>query len=824
MASASPPAVMRLREGRQQAGPRRALVAGISVAIVLLSGSLLVAALLRLAMRLGGASAIADPLGLPITSGAASPASTWGYVIFQSSLLPHPILGTSSWAWGGGSLLLTAAVGVQAFRAARDSNRPSDLLLIVAPALLVGLTAGLAELLADRRPLSIELSPLVLGVPAGAVLLAAAWARLRLVRAAVPWLRAVLAAVFAVPAGTALAAIPVLTIAPAGSEPGGIWLVLLSPYGPNAVFRQTFVGGLHVHSLVGVGAFACSAVLAAVHLRTRSVAERVGFFLAAALLLAGTTVAATPVSSPAAALTAFLAALPGAAVAGLVGAVAGPPLGRTATGHRLSMVAALRSLGDRLPPPPASELTARDMEGEEPDTSDPLPVYRPLGAHHVGRAAVAASLVVVLAAVVLVAVATFTGAAPEDSAPELHSAHAYLDAAATNDAGRIWPTVTVDSSALPASAGPRLLDKDGLARMLAVTGNQHSKVTAVKLEISGRNGATTLVHARYLEAGTERDVTLPLTSDHGTWKVLLTPSAIPIAGGPRAAFAIDGAPVTLIPGQPVAVLPGLHSVEATYPEPFLQSKVTVIAEEPYPGGRTAAVPPQLAEPMLAGARAVVGAALQQCAAAIAPHPAHCPQTVDSPGGGTVRWTLVGDPAASAAVLPDSTVGIVATGVFQMIAAYDVHVPEDVKHVASAGTFRVPLTFSGGAWSIAGDVVADGGSAPRPGAADPDLLTAVRSGFQQCAVSHLLRPADCPQSVPSTLFVKDVSWKLDADPLAGAQTAFDARRGVLTVSGAFSMTVSYAEGGQDKSAQSSGRYRADLLWDGQKPLLVSIDRG
>ncbi len=824
MASASPPVVMRLREGRQQAGPRRALVAGVSVAIVLLSGSLLVAALLRLAMRLGGASAIADPLGLPVTTGAASPASTWGYVLFQSSLLPHPVPGTASWAWGGGSLLLMAAVGIQAFRAARDSSRPSDLLLIAAPALLVGLTAGLSELLADRRTLPIELSPLVLGVPVAAVLLAAAWSRLRLSRAAVPWLRALLAAAFAVPAGVALAAIPILAIAPAGSEPGGIWLVLLGAYGPNAVLRGTFGSGLHIHTVVGVAAFACAAAIAALHLRTRSVAERAGFCLAAALLLAAATALATPVSSPAVALAAFLGALPGAAIAGLAGAVIGPPLGRTAAGHRLSMVAALRALGDHLPPPPATELTARDMEGEEPDTNDLLPAYRPAGPERVGQAAVGISLVVVLLVVVLVAAATFTGTSAEDSAPELRAAHAYLDAAASNDADRVWPTVVVDASTLPTSTGSRLVGKDDLARMLAVTGNQHSKVTAVTLEISGRSGSTTLVHARYLEAGTKRDVTLPLTSGRSGWKVLLVPSAITVGAGPRATIEIDGASVILAAGQPVAVLPGIHSVEATYPEPFIRSKVTVAAEQAYPAGPTANVPPQLAEGMLASARDAIGSALRQCAAAMAPHPAHCPQAVDSPGGGAVRWTLVGDPAATATVTPDPVVGIVSTGGFQMIAAYDVHLPEDVKHVASAGAFRVPLTFAGGTWALAGDVVADGAGVARPAAADSDLLGAVRAGFQQCAASHLLRPADCPQSVPSTLFVKDVTWKLDADPLGGAQTAFDARRGVLTVSGAYSMTVTFNEGGQDKSAQSSGRYRADLLWDGQKPLLVSIDRG
>ncbi len=826
MASGSAPARAFLDSGRARihAGRRRALAHGTGIAIALLAGSLVVAALLRLAMHGAGASAIAGWLDLPDTTGPASPAQTWSYVLFQSSLLPHPLLGTRLWSWGGGALLVTGLIAVLAFRAGREDPRPAEVLLVVAPSLLVGLTAGAAELFAGGGPVPLAISPLVVALPASCLLSSIIWTRLAARRVWVPWLRGAMAAACAVPVGAALATIPVLAIALPGHQSPGSWLVALVAFAPNAVMRAAFAGRLQAQTVVALACFAASAVACAVHLRARSKAERAGFFVAGTGLLALCTLLATPVAGPAGAGLALAGAVPGAAAAALLGALAGPILGHTSLGHRLAMAGALRALGDRLPPPPAAELTAADMAGAEPGTENAMRAHRPpVPSAAIGPVALGTALVALLAAVAAVAAVTLSQSPPAGTAPELTAARAYLEASGTNDADRIWPAVTVDSSSVPAGA-TRMLGKADLARMLIVIGNQHSQPTSIRLEVAGRSGGVTRVRARYLEAGTERETTLALTSIPGSgWKVVLAPSAISVSGAQRARVMVDGGEVVLPVGQPVAVLPGVHSVEAEYPPPFSASRITVVADRPYPEAATAALAPHVDEAQLAAARALVGGALRQCAAASVPLPAHCPQSVASPPGEVVRWTLVGDPGATVSVLADPGGAIVATGVFEMVAAYDVHVPEDVKHVASGGTFRVSLDFGGGGWALAGGVIADEGSVPRPAVSEGDLLAAVRAGFGQCTASHLLRPADCPQTLPSRFYVKDVAWQLDSDPLAGAQTGFDAGRGVLTVSGAYSMTCSYNEGGQPKRGQSSGRYRADLVWDGQKAVLVSINR-
>jgi hypothetical protein len=158
-----------------------------------------------------------------------------------------------------------------------------------------------------------------------------------------------------------------------------------------------------------------------------------------------------------------------------------------------------------------------------------------------------------------------------------------------------------------------------------------------------------------------------------------------------------------------------------------------------------------------------------------------------------------------------------------VGAYAVHIPEDVKHVASGGSFRAPLSWSAGHWSVAGSVDPDTADVARPAVSDTEVLAAVRAGFEHCVTSPLLRPADCPQTVASQLFVKDVAWNLSGDPLAGAAVVFDARRGVLAVRGSYAMGVTYVEGTGARSAVSSGPYRAELFWDGQRLVLVAINR-
>lgn len=823
----------RRRQGRLD--PRRSLDYGLSLAGLLAAGSLATALLLALANRAHGAAALAAPLQLPGASAGASPASVWAFALFGASLIPHPLAGTQWWTWGTGSLLLTAVIAVQSFEGGRASLASlQQLLLLVAPAAGVGLIAALAEVATGGSPLLLALAPLTVVVLVVAALAGRAWHELTEARSLVPVLRGLASAAFAAAAGVALAALPVL-LSPAGLQPSGLWVLYLLPFAPNAIFRAAFGGHFGVPALVAIAGFAAGAMLGAIHLRRRSLEERGVYAVGLWLLLAVATAAATPATSLGGAGLALLGALPGSAAVAMIGAALGPLLDSTAIGHQLAGLGVLRGFGDRLPPPPAAELTASDMEHEwrgstpRPPAGGEQPASRRRlrSADHIGRLAVAVSMSVALLAVGLVAVLTLLPGATAAPNPQTAAAGAYLQALGSNDAGRIWATIAVDDSALPSSAEPRLLGRDDLGRMLLLDANRHPAITDLQVHVTGQEGGSTggstLVMARYREAGSPVETTLRVGLRSGGWRVLWPAAALAVTAPGATEVRVDGAPVTLVAGQPLAVLPGGHQVEAAYPGPFGGQKQSITASLPYPAVETAQVSPQLPADSAAGAAAAVRAAFNGCAGSSAAHPDGCPQGIDAPAGTAVHWMVVGDPAYQLSIVPQAG-AIVAGGQFQMIGSYPVHVPEDTKHVASAGTFRALLNFGDDSWRVAGPISPAGTPATAPPVHDTDALAAVRSGFGACLTSHLLRPADCPQTVGSVYFVKDVVWRLDADPMAGAVFGFDAQRGVMSVNGTYSMSATYIEGGVPKSAQSSGHYRAELLWDGQRPLLVAINRG
>lgn len=810
------------RAGDARTGNGRLLVRGGRLAGLLLGGSAIVALVLELAMHAAG-SRLADPLALPFTSVVPPSFATWGFVLLESSLLPHPLPGSDVWIWGAGSLPLMVAVLVTAFRAGGELVlRPLDLLVMLLPSLAGALLVAGAEVLTGSSWRVLALSLLV---PVPAAVAAAAGARWRVrrdSRAIAPLLRALAAAAFVLPFAAGLAAIPVL-LAPAGSEPSGLWVWMLLPFVPNAILRGALDGFAPLDSLA-LAMVVVAAVGVGVHLSRRSFAERAWYAVAVTAILAGATAASTPVTSFDAVWPAFTRALSAAVLAGIAGAVAGPYLGSLRLGHRITDIAALRAIGDLLPPPAASEIT--DLGAVEPVAaarSRRAPGLR-IGAvrpEHAGRilAGAATGVLVLLAATATYTVLS-TGTAPGEL-PEVGAAQAYLAAIGSGSADRAWTAVSVDASALPAAAQPRLLGRDDLARMLRLEANTAGAPSGLRVDVAGHQGDVTVVHARYSDAAGQHDVVLDVARRAGGWKVVLVPAGLALPSTAVARVMIDGAPVA-VDGNPVAVLPGAHQVTVEYPAPFAPQQATVVADRPYASPVSAPVGARLDDAAMASARSTVAAALRTCLASSAARPTGCPQAVDAPAGTAVRWSLVGDPAQSLVVLPDERGGVVAHGQFQMVAAYDVHLPDDVKHAASGGSFRAPLSWNGGHWSVAGSVDPDIADVARPPIVDTEVVAAVLTGFEHCATSALLRPADCPQSVPSQFFVKDVAWKLSGYPVAGAAVTFDPHRGVLAVTGSYAMNVSYLEGGDTKTATSGGRYRAELFWDGSRLVLVAIN--
>lgn len=810
-------------------GYRDALQRGARLAGLLLAGSLLVSLLLVLAAAAGG-RAVVDPLDWPALAHQPTVPATWSFVVFESSLLPHA-LPRSEWStWGAGCLLLTAGLLARAFSDGRQAaHGPLGVLLMIVPSAAAALLVALADAASGGDGRQLPLALLVALPLAGAVLAGAGWRALRERRSAAPVLRGLMAAAFALPLAVTTAGLAVL-LAPPPEAPAGPWYFALLPFAPNAVLRGALDGAGTANS-AGLVLIAVSATVVAIHLSRRSITERAAYAAGFGGLLAAATAVSTPEASAGAAWHVLAQSLPAGLVAGIFGAALGPYLGLTRFGHRLGSAALLRALGDRLPAPDAAEIQdvatialpapARLRTPRSLPTLPSLPTLR-ISGHSAGRLAVgvAAGLAVLLAATV--AFTVLSTAPPNDGAPESAVAAAYLRAAGAGDAARAWDLLAVDADALPPAAGTQLLGRDDLARMYAVAGSRPGAPEGLRLDLAGRDGSALLLRARYTDSLGAHDAVLPLIRRGAGYRVLMVPAGISLPPGAVARVTIDG---TAVPAgaYPVAVLPGVHEVTVAYPAPFAGGRAVVVADLPYAQPSSVPLGARLDDAALAAARDAVGSALRSCMTASAAQPAGCPQATDAPSGVVVHWTLVGDPAQSLVVLPDERGGATAHGQFQAVGAYDVHVPDDVKHVAAGGAFRAPLSWTGGRWSVAGAVVPDGAQLARPAVADQALVEAVRAGFKNCLATPLLRPADCPQSAPSQFFVRDVSWRLLADPLSGAAVAFDSRRGVLVVTGTFAMTAAFVEGGDPRAAQSSGPYRAELFWDGRQPVLVAINR-
>ncbi|HEX6350619.1 MAG TPA: hypothetical protein VF160_14675 [Candidatus Dormibacteraeota bacterium] len=731
--------------------------------------------------------------------GGAGIGATWLWVAVRAGLGPdlHPGLAPG----GGAPLGLTFLVLALAFRVGQRLGPPGYAALAALPTALAGVVLALlaGELL--RVP-----AALVAAVPPALALAAGSeWWRRQGGGRSNTVLRAGLTAATGVLAGLLLAGLLAALIRV--FQPGGYLkvpteAVVLAGFWPGAV-STTLAGPPALGLLTGLFA-------PALFLAPRARRERL---LCALLAGAALTVVALAAGGG------WRTALPSALVGWVCAAVAAglaPVLGAGAAGHRLAGLPVLRQIGDRLPPPAAVELTAERM--------------RPRGAAAPRRTSPAGLAVSLLAAVtailcvVAVLAVTLAGQTAKPVPAEQQAAHAYLDALASNNSGRIWATVTVADVQLP--AGDHFLGAGDLAHMLAVPANRHQRISSVTLVETARSASEIVYQAAYQEAGDYHAAQLTLGLVGGRWKVVWTPAAIAIPALPASlAVTVDGAALSGPAGQAetASVLPGVHAVKESAGAPFSERSLQVTADQPLPAVAQPDLAPALDPGAAAAARSFAAGVVQRCLASNAGHPAGCPNGVDVPVGTPVTWTSVGPPAADAALQLDANGGLLLQAHYQLIAAYPVHVPEDTKHVAVGGGFSVPVAWTAGAWQAAGAPQAAGFDALRPGAGDAALVDAVRSGFDACAASRLLRPADCPQTLPSSGFVGSVQWHLTGDPVASTTVSFDTQRSLFSVTGTYGMSVTYTEAGAARANNVGGGYRADLFWDGSRPVLVNIAR-
>jgi hypothetical protein len=65
-------------------------------------------------------------------------------------------------------------------------------------------------------------------------------------------------------------------------------------------------------------------------------------------------------------------------------------------------------------------------------------------------------------------------------------------------------------------------------------------------------------------------------------------------------------------------------------------------------------------------------------------------------------------------------------------------------------------------------------------------------------------------------------------MSGATVSFDGSRSMFVVTGSYSMTAAWQETypydpiPHRRDYTASGRYQADLFWDGQKPIFITFE--
>lgn len=768
-------------------------------------------------LALAAAATLVDLLGHQ--AGGRGIANLLAARLLSFPLSPH----SSPVQLGGGSLLLfgtVLAVAVLAGRqAARETRWPATGALVAAgaaPFLIVSLLLAAIDRTGSSPGLLGVLRALVPALWVMSALLAgAAWqtALMGTRRLAVAAARGLGAGAFAAAIALAgLAAVALLTSAASGLRRltvagvvgwlldalngGAQLLVQVSAHQPGRDLKALALLAAVLLILTAAGLAATLFLLPTPAIET---AVFVATF-ALVLALAGSGARAHPAGDLSALVPGLIALL---LLPAVLAAVAGPWAAGHGPAHAFTSVPPLREFADRLPRPVASPIG--------PSSPRLVAGWR-------SAAAVALAAVLVEALLVLVVASPLPAARTPLPAPasglEL-VAERYLAAAAHGDAAAAWAEMVVDEPVADANA-VHLDDETALAAMLANPAARPAEPTNLRL-VSARPAGTDT--AAEFSAGNrqERHPALLLRKVAASWKVVIRAGAADVALANLAPTKLDGIVLPVRPASHVILLPGPHTISSGDGQVQRADSTALQVSS----GATARVQlaPSFTADAVASAADVARSLLDACTASTAIAPPGCLQSaaVSPP----VTWRRVGEPAGISLAW-ESEHDYVASGRYQYIAAYRVHVPEGIAHAAATGAFRLPLRWTGAAFAGRG-AMADlpGLAAARPAVDDQVLRQAVSAKFAECASSTLLRPPDCPNALASSRYVTPVAWKLLTDPTADSAIEYDPVAAEFSVIGAFRMSASYTEGGIRKNGISAGGFRASIIWDGSAPVVVTI---
>jgi hypothetical protein len=403
----------------------------------------------------------------------------------------------------------------------------------------------------------------------------------------------------------------------------------------------------------------------------------------------------------------------------------------------------------------------------------------------------------------------------------------YLSALQSGDASAAWNQIQVSTPTEPARAS--LLDQAALRAALA----------AAKPDIKGFNvnsttqvdAATALVAFSYDTASGTKQAKFTVQQSgeksfglYPLWHLIIAPTILQVTlPQGSSGISVDGISLGLPAGNStIAVLPVAHKVRIN--ETQVIASQTVPLDAFFTTGQSLTYQPTLTAAGLDKAKAAVMAAFERCAQRTNPNLDNdgCPQTIGVSLGGSGKWQVVGDPTQDMIVSFDNDMQAVASGHYQMVYGFQGSGVQGVQHLPASGGYGATLTLTADAVTVASIQPAKGLPAlARPaGASDQAAKDLVGAAFKRCATVRAQSVADCPQALLSV--ASNVRWTLVGDPLLGSIVSFDQDSGQITVSGRFSMTVSYSFFGYPKKDRSfNSAYVAYLFWNDQSLQLVTI---
>jgi hypothetical protein len=407
---------------------------------------------------------------------------------------------------------------------------------------------------------------------------------------------------------------------------------------------------------------------------------------------------------------------------------------------------------------------------------------------------------------------------------------AYLSALQSGNASAAWNESQV--SAPTSNATATLMDRAALQAALAtakpdfrsfdITATSNVDANSAKIAVTFDTSKGTK-QARFLvqRSGDKRFVFYPI------WRVVLAPAVVTVALPKGAAgVSVDGRSLALSTGKSaIALLPVKHKFVFD-PTPLLAQQ-TVAVDAFLAGDQTVAYRPTLTDAGMVKAKAAVTAYFNDLCAkqsTASPDQSTCPQATDSYVSYPGQWHLVGDPTQDLAIASDADQNISAVGHFQMDFAYPEDGVQGIRQVPAGGGYSAALQLDGSNLTVAKIAKLDGlPDLQRPaGASDQAAKDLVAKAFAQCAAISAETVANCPQAAPDVI-IANVHWGLNGDPVSGATVSYDGKRGLLTVHGNFSMSVSYTWFGSARNRSSYvTAYDASLFWDGQSLQLITID--